>query len=195
MKRSRQINLEQMRKRTPAPATTAGRMVKLSLLLGSGYLLTGCDSQNAQLYRTLSECTLDNPLHPQQCDYAYRSALADWQQTAPRYRSMSDCAYEFGSSSCQQYNHYYSPNMAGFMLARGDDFDIDFSKRAKPLGLSKTFGANNKWVGADGTLFGDYSRQKVRVSGNAFKPLKGGARTLGRGGFGKTIASRSSWGG
>lgn len=192
MKRTRRIDLSKMRK-----AAQPGNLAKVSIVLGGSYMLTGCDSTEAYIYRSVSECALDNPLQPTECEFAYRNALADWQRTAPRYRSMSDCEYDFGYGDCRDHSNRYIPRMAGFMLSENqqgdDDFDLDF-KRSKALGRSRTPSAYNKWVGADGTLFGEYGRRKMKVSGDSFTRLKGSARTIGRGGFGKTISSRSSRG-
>lgn len=195
MKRSQQINLSKMRK---LPDLSAARLAKVSIVIGGGAVLSGCDSTDAFIYRTVAECELDNPLDLQRCQMAYQNALAQWHRTQPRYVSMQNCEYDFGYNGCEQRARYFYPLMAGFMLGENeqtsDEFDLDFD-RPKPLGRSKSANSYNKWVGADGALFGDASKYTTKVSGKSFKPLKGGSRTLGRGGFGKTISSKSSWGG
>lgn len=197
MKRSRQINLNKMRK---LPDMSAAQLAKVSIVLGGSYMLTGCDSTDAFIYRTIGECELDNPLDLQRCEMAYQKALGEWNRTAPRYLSMSNCEYDFGYNSCEQRTRYFYPLMAGFMLGENeqtsDEYDLDFD-RPKALGKSKNASSYNKWVGANGVLLGDADKRKLSVGNKAFTPLKGSSRTLGRGGFGKTISSRSSssWGG
>ena len=197
MKRSRQINLNKMRK---LPDLSAAQLAKVSIILGGSYMLTGCDSTDALVYRSVAECELDNPLNLQHCELAYQHALNDWQRTAPRFLNMSDCEYDFGYNGCELRSSYFYPLMAGFMLGSNplddDDFDLDFYS-PKALGRSKSTSSYNKWVGADGTLFGSADRRKMNVDKSSFRPLKGSSRTIGRGGFGKTISSRSSssWGG
>ncbi|MBY4676349.1 DUF1190 domain-containing protein [Marinobacterium arenosum] len=193
MKRTRHIDLHWMR--------------KPGLLAVGAATLSGCDSsQLAKVYQTPLECELDNPAQSQQCELAYRNAQADWQRSAPQYRSERDCEYDFGNDNCEAHpglGAMFIPLMAGFMLgenfATDDDFDLDF-RRSKPLGRSKSrySQAYNKWVGADGTLFGSYGKQQLKVGRDALRPLKGGAKVLGRGGFGQTVSSRArssgSWG-
>lgn len=195
MKRSRQINLGKMRK---LPDLSAAQLAKVSIVIGGGAVLSGCDSTDAFIYRTVAECELDNPLDLQRCETAYQNALSEWHRTQPRYLSMRDCEYDFGYNGCEQRARYFYPLMAGFMIGENeqtsDEFDLDFD-HPKPLGRSKSANSYNKWVGANGTLFGDASKYKTQVSSKAFTPLKGSSRTLGRGGFGKSISSKSSWGG
>jgi len=195
MKRSSRIDLARMRK-------TCGPSLRISArltLVGAGTLaLSGCSSDEAYIYQTVSECALDNPEALFQCQAAYEQAQAEWTQTAPRYRNRSDCEYEFGDSSCDVHQGLFIPLMMGFMLAQagGDsDFDVDF-RRPKPLTTSrnKRSPVYEKWTGARGWVYGDYYQNKVSVDKSVFKPLKGKAKVLGRGGFGKIAAGRSRGG-
>ena len=198
MKRSGKIDLQKMRK---APAGL-GTGVKLSAVVAGSWMLTGCDSNDAFIYRDAQECTLDNPTQPIQCDAAYKRALSGWNRDAPRYSRMQDCEYDFGYGDCRNYQSHFIPLMAGFMLGEDEsqdaEYDIDFDR---PKGLTRSRSHRSpaylKWVGARGDLYGDYGKRKVSVSSKAFKPTKGSSKVLGRGGFGKSVSSRasSSWGG
>jgi len=194
MKRSQRINLNKMRK---LPEISSGQLAKVSIVVGGSTVLVGCGGADAFVYRTISECELDHPSKVQHCELSYRRALSEWNRTAPRFMSMKDCEYDFGYGECREQNRRFSPVLAGFMLAQREDsddiYDLDFD-RPKPLGKSKSRSAYNKWVGANGVIFGDATGHRMKVSRKQMRPLKGGARTLGRGGFGK-IASSSSRGG
>lgn len=170
--------------------------LRLSAVATGAALLSGCDSEDGYIYKSVTACELDNPGYDDRCESAYQKALADWKRTAPRYRSESNCAYDFGNHQCFEYSPYFIPLMTGFMLGDNhrteEDFDLDFDR---PRGLSystrRGTPAFHRWVSSSGDMFGDYHKNKVKVSSSAFKGSKGSARVMGRGGFGKTISSRS----
>lgn len=165
---------------------------------GAGFL-SGCGSEEAYIYQTIQDCSLDNPGYDAGCSNAYQRAIADWKNTAPRYREQFDCEYDFGQGQCESFAPYFIPVMAGFMLGENhqsaEEFDLDFD-RPKGLSRSKRRGspAFNRWVSSAGDLYGDYGKNRVKVSSSAFKGSKGSARVMGRGGFGSTISRRSSGG-
>jgi len=199
MKRSR-IDIDRMRKQEGK--SSLGTLIKYGAVIAGGtFLLKGCDSEDARIYNSLSDCEKDNPFARQQCDIAYQDALRDWRQEAPRYRKRDDCEYDFGQGSCNPQARHYIPTMTGFMLHnRGSstELDLDFD-RPKGLTSSKQrfSPAFNKWTLADGSVLGNLGQRNVSVSDNHFKSLKGSSKVLGRGGFGRTVSSRSSssWGG
>lgn len=191
MKRSGSINLTRMRKN---PLAQLGLSLRVTLIGSGAALLAGCSSDEGEIYQTLSDCTLENPDAIAQCSSAYQQAKDEWARTAPRFPRLSDCEYEFGDDECESGQGYFLPLMAGYMLYRygSDDLDIDFD-RPKPLTSSSRrrsplFG---KWVGASGQVYGNYSQNRVKVSSSDFRPLKGGRRVLGRGGFGRTVVAAS----
>jgi len=202
MKRSAGVFLSVMRK---APAGSELSVLQLSarlgLVVGGTTVLAGCGEQTAIIYKTVADCTQDNVLSQSQCETAYRNARSEWQRTAPRYQYRRDCEYEFGEDRCftQQGSFLpgrtgYMPVMSGFMLgSASDDNEWDFD-RPKPLASSRKRRSPlyGKWVGAGGQVFGKYSQRRVQTGSSAFKPLKGSGRVLGRGGFGRTVSSRSS---
>lgn len=196
MKRSDKKYLQAMRDKQTGWFSSG---VKLAAIAAGAYALQGCNSEDAYIYKDAYDCSLDNPGEDMRCESAYRRALADWQDSAPRYTSLGDCEYDFGNSQCQEFRPHFIPLMAGFMLGRNyasdDDFDLDFDR---PRGLTSSYSrrspAFNRWVGSNGNLYGNYGKQRVKVSKSTFKGTKGRARVMGRGGFGRTVSSRSSGG-
>lgn len=201
MKRSKHVYLTKKPQGLKKPEGLK-RGMQVTAVAAGAYMLSGCGSEQAYIYQNVEECTYDNPGDGERCQAAYQSALQEWQQTAPRYRSLNDCVYDFGFRQCEEYRPYFIPLMAGFMLGNNyqtldDDFDLDFD-RPKPLTSSRNRGSSayNRWVGAGGTLFGNSSKSAVKVgkstfNSSAIKGTKGSAKVLGRGGFGKSVSSRS----
>lgn len=199
MKRSR-INLDRMRKQQGQ--ANLGTLIKYgAVVAGGALLLKGCSSDEARIYSNLNDCEEDNPFAREQCNIAYQDALREWRSEAPRYRQLSDCEYDFGDGSCRPLAEYFIPLMTGFMLLNnGNDteLDLDFDH---PRGLTSSSHryspAFNRWSTADGVLLGNTYQRKVDISKSQFQPTKGSSRVMGRGGFGRTVSSRSSssWGG
>lgn len=195
MKRSR-IDIDRMRKQQGK--ASLGTLVKYGAAIAGGtFLLKGCDSEDARVYGSVADCEDDNPLAQAQCQPAYQQAMNSWQREAPRYRQLTDCEYDFGRDSCKARSNGYMPRMSGFMLPNnGSDtnVELDFDR---PRGLTHSSQyyspAFRKWTTADGALLGDVGKRSLSVSESSFKPLKGSSAVLGRGGFGRTISSRSSF--
>ncbi len=178
--------------------------LRAGVVVSGAAALSGCGEQAATIYKNVADCVQGNTLSQAQCDTAYRNAKNEWQRTAPRYQYRRDCESEFGDDRCftQQGGFLpgrtaFMPVMSGFMLGqRGSnsgEWDFD---RPKPLASSRNRSSSlyGKWVGAGGQVFGKYSQTRVQVSPKALKRLKGSGRVLGRGGFGRTVSSRSSGG-
>jgi uncharacterized protein YgiB involved in biofilm formation len=173
-------------------------------------LLSGCgeEPEVADIYRSLGECTDNNPGFFDQCQYAYESAVEEAVRTAPRFSNERDCEYEFGDNRCEYVSNengsFFMPFMAGFMLSRmlfqDNDWDIDFKKKKKkryysqPLftSYSRRSSLRNQWFDASGKSFGGTHRTATKVYGSDFKAKPTASRTLSRGGFGKSVATRSS---
>lgn len=194
MKRSR-IDIDRMRKQQGK--TTLGTLVKYGAVIAGGtFLLKGCDAEDARVYTSVADCEDDNLLEQAQCKPAYQQALSSWHQEAPRYRQLTDCEYDFGQDSCKSLSQSYIPHMAGFMLPNnGSDSDVELDfDRPRGLTRSKQYysPAFRKWTTADGAVMGSVGTRNLSVSESSFKPLKGSSAVLGRGGFGRTVSSRSS---
>ena len=191
-KRSRFINLQAMRK----PATLTGAIV-------GTFVASGCSQQDATWYQSADECIRETEC-TDFCRTAYQNALNESQRSAPRYRSLSECEYDFGYQECQAVGSRYAPEMAGFMVPEGKDCDrrsfFPYFGRALYWPRSGYSGVTNKLVTGDGKIIGSAYKKNLNVSESLFKKAPSSYKTLSRGGFGKTVrttsySSRSSWGG
>lgn len=190
-KRSTTINLARMRKGfSPKP---------LALGVASVFLAACSDNkEEALVYNNPQDCVKDNPEFSEQCETAYKEALAEAQRTGPKYRSQNDCEYEFGNNQCRvvesNSGSFFMPFMAGYMLS---DLLSPRGYRYQPLftSYSRHSPYRYQWMGSDGYRYGDVSRKKMRVSRDAFKPKPTVSRTISRGGFGSSVRAKSSWGG
>lgn len=193
MKRSTAINVARMRKNPWGHLRLVSRIAVAS---GGVAMLAGCSSDEGVIYETVRDCVFDNPDDAAECQLSYMDAKRQWQDSAPRYRYENHCESEFGREQCEEHQSNYLPLMTGFMLLDLDD-GLKF-KKPKPLGRSTNRHSKlyDRWVGAGGKTYGRYPTARVSVDKSDFKRLKGSNRVLGRGGFGRTVSSRSSsWGG
>ncbi len=198
-KRSATIHLPQLRKWFAVKPVAVGI---------ASVLLSGCgeDPMEANLYRSIDECASDNPNYMTECTFAYQEAVEEAERVAPRFSNENDCEYEFGDSNCQYIENrngsFFMPFMAGFMLSRflDNDIDIDFKKKKKkryysqPLFTSYSRRSNlrNQWFTADGRSFGGLHKRSTKVYQSSFKPKPTASKTLSRGGFGQSVARTST---
>ncbi len=193
MKRSKQIDLNLMRKR---PLLSIS---KLAAAVGGAIALTGCggNETDAKIYASIQDCKADIPSETGVCEAAYEQALAESERASPKYRSANDCAAEFGNCEVRHGsngNSWFMPALGGFMLGQM----LDGRRHSAPVytGYGNLYGG---YYGADGSRYGDFSRntrvKSVKVDPKAFKPKPRVVRTISRGGFGSKAAAKSSWGG
>ncbi len=102
MKRSKKISLRRIGERRRFA------LAPVSLAVASAVLLTACDSEKPMYFQSVNDCSDQYPDQMQQCELAYKQALAEAAQTAPKYQNMAACAADFGDNSCVQ-----SPQVAG----------------------------------------------------------------------------------
>jgi uncharacterized protein YgiB involved in biofilm formation len=197
-KRSTTVHLPQLRK------WFAVKPIAVSI---AAVLLTGCgeDPMEANLYRSVDECASDNPNYMTECTFAYQEAVDEAERVAPRFSNENDCEYEFGDSNCQYIENrngsFFMPFMAGFMLSRflDNDIDIDLKKKKKryysqPLFTSYSRRSNlrKQWFTSDGKSYGGLHKRTAKVYPSSFKPKPSASKTLSRGGFGKSVARAST---
>ena len=197
-KRSTTVHLPQLRK------WFAVKRIAVSI---AAVLLTGCgeDPMEANLYRSVDECASDNPNYMTECTFAYQEAVDEAERVAPRFSNENDCEYEFGDSNCQYIENrngsFFMPFMAGFMLSRflDNDIDIDLKKKKKryysqPLFTSYSRRSNlrKQWFTSDGKSYGGLHKRTAKVYPSSFKPKPSASKTLSRGGFGKSVARAST---
>jgi uncharacterized protein YgiB involved in biofilm formation len=195
MKRTKSINLDRMRK---APVKFKLKPIVLSI---AAFSLVGCsDSRKANIYSSIAHCKNENPSLGNVCESAYARALEKAAKTSPKYKSKWDCSKDFGNRGCTLYTSpqgkkLYMPEMAAFALAK--DWRADEEEHeSEPLYTSynHSSGYYGSWTTGDG-----YSYKKrygtTTVRGDTFKPKPTVTKTMSRGGFGSTVAAKSSWGG
>ncbi|WP_018416957.1 DUF1190 domain-containing protein [Teredinibacter turnerae] len=200
MKRSQHVLLPRLRKGV-FPAK------RLAVAIAA-VVAAGCSmKQEAKIFTSVDECESDANYTQAECAAAYEKALADARKTAPRYSSRSDCEYEFGPGSCQNYSSgpgigsYFIPAMAGFMIGQALQHRSNgyYGPAYNPVFYHYDGGYNRNrapvWTTADGTTLGNGSKRSVNVGKSTFKPKPAVTRTMSRGGFGSTASAKSSWGG
>ncbi len=196
MKRTQSINLERMRKRRISPYS-----FKPLALAVAAITLVACSSntREAKIYKNVAHCVDDNPELEQECEVAYQQALAQSARSGPKYSREAICFEEFGPNNCVPYaapngQNWFMPAVAGFMLAQALDRR---SYVSSPLytSYSPFSPLYGRWSTVDGNSYGKQRYGSIRVGEDAFKPKPAVTRTISRGGFGSTVAAKSSWGG
>lgn len=188
-KRSSTINLASMRK---------GFSVKpLALGIATIFLSSCGNKQEATVYTSPEDCSSANPEMAEQCNAAYKDAVAEAERTGPKYNSQRDCEGEFGSNQCRNVQSssgsFFMPFMAGYMLS---NLMSPRGYHSQPMFTSHSpySSYRNRWIGADGYDFGDQRRRNLKVNDKAFKPKPTVNKTMKRGGFGSSVRAKSSWG-
>lgn len=195
MKRSKNINIADMR----SFAQRRVRIKPLALAVAAATLV-GCSSrQEVVAYDDVAQCVAANPDAAAQCESAYASAREKAINSGPKYRTLADCQAEFGAENCVRQQgpsgqSWIMPAMAGFMLGRALDGG---GYRSAPLFTSynRNSPAFGRWTTVDGNSYGSRSNRTFKAGSDAFKPKPAVTRTMSRGGFGSTVAAKSSWGG
>ena len=188
-KRTSHINLANMRK---------SFAVKPLALGVTAIFLSACgDQQDATVYLNPEECTQSNPDAAEQCEAAYQQAVQEAERTGPKYNTQRDCEAEFGYNQCNYVQNssgsFFMPFMAGYMLS---NLMSPRGYYSQPMftSYSRYSPYRYRWMGADGTDFGDYRRRHMRVSEKSLKPKPTVNKTMKRGGFGSSVRAKSSWG-
>jgi uncharacterized protein YgiB involved in biofilm formation len=190
MKRSAHINLLKMRKSFAVKPLT---LAIATLMLGA----CGGGNQPAKIYSSAEECSAEFPERADECKAAFQQALGQAESAAPKFADKNTCETEFGANQCHAVQHQggssFMPFMMGYMLGNWSNRGAYYSQ---PLFTSSVFNSpyRDRWVGSDGTNYGDVRNRNVLVKGDAFKPKPAVASTIERGGFGSSVRAKSSWG-
>ena len=100
--------------------------VAISLaILGSGIALTSCSEEkqvDAAAYARPEQCVADGRYAKEDCEADYRTAVADFEKSAPAFKDLKDCEKEF-DGQCQPApaNHpagggNFIPFMQGYLM-------------------------------------------------------------------------------
>ncbi len=210
MKRTRSINLERMRKlddNSHYLKPFQSKLKPLAVSIAAAVLVACSDGgEEAVVYSDIADCISKNPDQTDICESAYNDAVAVAQESGPKYSTIESCTYDFGDRNCVPYQassgqSWFIPAVAGFMLAGViDDVGDAFERRryrSAPLytSYSRYSPFYGQWSSVDGYTYGTSRYGKIKVADNAFKPKPKITRTISRGGFGSTVAAKSSFGG
>jgi uncharacterized protein YgiB involved in biofilm formation len=174
------------------------RALKPLALAVSSVLLASCSTNQEEVYvvETPEDCTYRTSMSYEQCEVAYKKALAEAERTGPRYDSAADCAAEFGNEQCHQSSSgsFFMPFMAGWMVSsmmnnssRQSMFNPVYKRQAD---------RGNSFTTATGRPVNSTALGKFTAPSDAVrKPAPTANKTLRRGGFGAMAASKSAWSG
>lgn len=195
MKRSKNINIAHMR----SFAQRRVRVKPLALAIAATTLVACSSREEVVAYDDVAQCIAANPDNAAQCESAYDTAREKAINSGPKYRTLADCQAEFGPENCVEQRgpngqSWIMPAMAGFMLGRAFDGG---GYRSAPLFTSsnRNSPAFGRWTSVDGNTYGSRANRRFKADADAFKPKPAVTRTMSRGGFGSTVAAKSSWGG
>ncbi len=171
------------------------KKLQLSLLSMTPLALTGCGGpkEDVLVYRDADQCSSDGLLSKEICVSDYTTAVNIHQTTAPKYKFFADCFDDFGSTCRWQTNEEYIPTMEGYMLATQESRNSGMTFSVVPLYLND----DGEYVTGDyedigGNGHSGSGRRSVPSYRTAKPSTK--ARTMGRGGFGKSSFG-GGWGG
>ena len=114
MKRSNDIPLESMQKSSPLLMLTP---MVLAVVTAGVYFFGVGKSEPAYVATSVDDCKNNTDLTTQQCEAAYKQAVEQAANIAPRYKSKRDCELEFGNSQCRTSGNNFIPLMTGFLVA------------------------------------------------------------------------------
>lgn len=209
-KRSRHINLDRMRKNGEASTaksafTQWGRPLAVGMA-ATGLVACGNDTQDAIVYQSVDDCSLDNPGLSFECETAYKKALKEAANSGPKYSSEYACTADFGPNNCVPYSRYaadgsgsnwFIPAMAGFLFSQYITNSNSYGYYSSPLytSYSRHSPFYGHWTTVDGYDYGRVRYGRMKVDKDAFKPKTAVRKTISRGGFGSKVAAKSNWGG
>lgn len=196
MKRSKFINLEGMRK-----SRTLFALKPIAIGVTAAVLSAcGDNRQDVKIVTSVEDCVSNTTFELEQCEVAYRNALAEAEKTGPKYSSLRSCESEFGDNQCiaTSNNSFFMPLMAGFMI---NELLFDRDRRYYSGYYNPVYRYyrpysphHNLMMMADGTSLGKYGKRSYKVSKSATKKKPAITRTVSRGGFGSVASAKSSWG-
>lgn len=193
MKKSRTIDLNSMRKH----ARHFG-IKRLSLAVAA-FSLAACSSKEEVSFVTDAEdCASKTDMTIEECTAAYHQALAEAERTAPKYDQRNRCETDFGHNQCYQPSgsSFFLPFMAGYMVSSLMDRNSHGYSYNPGFHYQNRYDTNrDRIVSSDGRVLGKPGQSRFNVNKSAIKPKPATRTTIKRGGFGSTVAAKSSWGG
>lgn len=168
-------------------------IVLTSLMAGTGFSLTACDSDtgkqvDALSYTTVAECRAAGKITAAQCDAAYKQALESDAKTAPRFEDKPTCEEQYGVGQCVPHNNgsFFTPLLTGFIVGQALNNIGGYS--GGPMYRDRN---GYYYGGAGGRITRDYTTGRMRVGSEAFNPSRAPSRVQSR----SSVISRGGFGG
>ena len=99
-------------------------VLKLALMGTTAIVLAGCDTeprQDGKLYQTPNQCEMDGTFTDSQCYESYQAAVAQHEETAPKYNSETLCTDQHGRNTCypvqRNSGSFWSPFLTGYFVS------------------------------------------------------------------------------
>lgn len=158
--------------------------------------LAGCESEpTGQVLASIDQCRSQTEVSVEQCETAYRTALAEHERVAPRFESRVECDQQFESCEAVEENGrtYYHPPMGGFLMG------YLVGSALSPRGYYPIGGASPLYRDYRGGYYkpgGGYAGDRLgTVRGDRGKVvLPARAVTVSRSGFGSSASARGGFG-
>lgn len=185
MKRSKNIRKSRFLKRTHL------RQAPIVLFAGAFIYSTFFNEEEVIYAKNADDCAAKTSMDQQNCEMAYKQALAESERNAPKFDTQERCERDFREDGCyEDSNGTFIPMMNGFMIGSAlNRFD------------------RNRYYHPAYSYLSSYGTQKVmsdgtplhRAGGNRYTVPRGTTKaatprttsTISRGGFGQ-IASRNA---
>ncbi|MET0295191.1 MAG: DUF1190 domain-containing protein [Phenylobacterium sp.] len=149
-------------------------------------------------YANVDACKSADQAPDAECESAYKTALNDDQQNAPKYNDRTSCEDVYGEGQCVPRGYggssFFTPLLTGFII--GQMLDLNGNRYYRGAGLYRQggyYGGGGYVTGWGGAVNRDYRTGRVVVARDALEPApryrappKVSSRTtiVSRGGFG-----------
>jgi Predicted integral membrane protein len=168
------------------------RSVAISLaILGSGIALSSCAEQKsveAAAYANPDQCIAAGRFSREDCLSDYRTAVQDFEKTAPAFASKKDCEDEFGEEQCRQAasthpagGNSFVPFMMGYMMGnRSPSSPVAVA----PQALYRQKNASGFVNGGGTAVTKNLGSFTLKSRSSTFSAPTPTSKTIARGGFG-----------
>jgi uncharacterized protein YgiB involved in biofilm formation len=165
------------------------RIIPFAAFGGIFFFATQESQTEGAIYLDANECKSSEPEFSEQCDIAYKEAMARAEQNAPRYTTEYECENDFYQDDCYYSSRYHSyvPFVSGFFFSHALSNLKGYNKSyySEPMYRYKS-----KYYNGTGQFYGSYRNQPTKVASSRLNQRGGGTvgRAMSRGGFGKAVS-------
>lgn len=180
------------------------RSLAVSLaILGSGIALSSCSEQksvDAAAYQSPEQCIAAGKFPRDECLSDYKTAVADFEKTAPAFKNRNDCEEEFGVGQCQTAaathpagGGSFVPYMLGYMM--GSSHSPSSPVAVAPQALYRSKSSQGFVNGAGTPVTKQLGSFTLKSRTSSFTAPAPSTKTITRGGFGGRAMGGGSFGG